>query len=102
MLLDHYMSSKDYKSIKESFLELFHNGDIYLFGSRVDDAKKGGDIDLYIIPAKKFSLEERLEKKRKFRLRLENKIGEQKIDIVISKDKNREIEIEALETGIKL
>ena len=96
------LSSKDHKSIKESFLELFQKGDIYLFGSRVNDAKKGGDIDLYIIPAKKLSLEERLEKKSKFRLSLENKIGEKKIDIVISKYKKREIELEALETGIKL
>ena len=29
-------------------MEIFHSGDIYLFGGRVDDTKKGADIDLYI------------------------------------------------------
>ena len=31
--------------IKQAFFEVFNKGDIYLFGSRVDDSKKGGDID---------------------------------------------------------
>jgi len=34
-----------------------------------------------------------------FLIELENKIGEQKIDVVISKDKNRAIEKEALDRG---
>ena len=36
--------------IKLRFKEFFDTGDIYLFGSRVDDNKKGGDIDLLIVP----------------------------------------------------
>ena len=35
--------------IKKYFNLFFHDGDIYLFGSRVDDSKKGGDIDLYFV-----------------------------------------------------
>jgi len=34
--------------IKKIFLEVFKEGSIYLFGSRMDDMKRGGDIDLYI------------------------------------------------------
>ena len=37
------------KAIQDSFSTFFMKGDkIWLFGSRVDDSKKGGDIDLYI------------------------------------------------------
>ncbi|MDX9742653.1 MAG: nucleotidyltransferase domain-containing protein [Arcobacteraceae bacterium] len=34
--------------LRENILKCFGNVDIYLFGSRTDDTKKGGDIDLAI------------------------------------------------------
>ncbi len=83
-------------------VSFFKDGTISLFGSRVDDNKKGGDIDLYIQPNTPLDAKERLDKKSKFRIKLQDKIGEQKIDIVISKDKNSSIEKEALRTGIIL
>ncbi len=96
------LTSFEIKSIKESFLTVFKNGKIYLFGSRIDDDKKGGDIDLYIILNYIEKREIIFDKKIEFLGILQNKIGEQKIDVVISKDKNRYIEIEALKTGIEL
>ncbi len=36
------------EKIKKSVLASYGDVDIYLFGSRVDDTKKGGDIDLAI------------------------------------------------------
>jgi predicted nucleotidyltransferase len=62
---------------------------VYLFGSRVDDSKKGGDIDLYVISENQDNL---YEKKVKFLSALDMSLGEQKIDVVIAKDKNRPIE----------
>ncbi len=72
---------------------------IYLFGSRLDDAKRGGDIDLYIIPEHQNDLY-----KRKITMlsNLKKEIGEQKIDLVISKDQSRLIEKVALNEGIEL
>ena len=43
-----------------------------------------------------------LELKRKFKMKLYTLLGEQKIDIVVSKDKNRSIEQEILQTGVLL
>lgn len=88
------------ESIKKAFLETFEDGKIYLFGSRVDDTKRGGDIDLYLTPTKKFD-DERI-RKRNFLIKLDEYIGEQKIDAVMSKDKTRLIEQEALRTGVEL
>lgn len=69
------------KAIKESVGKLDEHAKVYLFGSRVDDAKKGGDIDLLI-----FSQILTQEHAFKISGRICDKIGEQKIDIVIEKD----------------
>jgi len=91
------------KTIKKLFSNVFGEGEIYLFGSRVDDSKRGGDIDLYIIPkGNELTPEELFDKKIQFLSKLQLSLGEQKIDIIISKDKNRSIEKEAIFTGVEL
>ena len=70
---------------------------VLLFGSRVDDSKKGGDIDLYVITDTPT-----YEKKTKFWIELQERLGEQKIDIILSEDPNRTIEKVALEEGVEL
>ena len=94
------LNSYEQKMIKKAFLETFEEGDIYLFGSRVDPTQRGGDIDLYLVPNTKF--EDERERKIKFLIKLDEYIGEQKIDVILAKDKNRLIEQEALKYGIKL
>ncbi len=69
-----------------------------MFGSRVDNAKKGGDIDLYI----KTEAGNDFSHKIKFLVALEQQMGEQKIDVVFAQDKNRPIEQQALSTGVLL
>jgi len=92
--------SKEYINvIKNAFNEVFKDGEIYLFGSRVDNNKKGGDIDLYLILKDKSNL---FEKKIKFLAKIKKILGEQKIDVVFNKDSNRLIEKEAKKWGVKL
>ncbi len=93
-LSEHYINT-----IKKYFYEFFKEGDIYLFGSRVDDNKKGGDIDLYLVLKNHKNL---FEKKIKFLSRIKRELGEQKIDIVFNLDKTRLIEKEAIKWGVKL
>lgn len=93
------LSSKYKEVIKKYFYEFFENGEIYLFGSRVDDTKKGGDIDLYLVLKEHTDL---FEKKLKFLSRIKRELGDQKIDIVFNTDATRLIEKEAIQWGIKL
>ena len=74
---------------------------VWLFGSRVDDSKKGGDIDLYIEVDENISL---LDVKLKLLGFLHMKLGEQKIDILI---KSRDMPSTAMHeiakaTGVKI
>jgi len=69
--------------IKKSLREVFgENAKVYLFGSRIDDRKKGGDIDLYV-EADNIDY----EKEKEFWVLLQERLGEQKIDIVYNKNK---------------
>jgi predicted nucleotidyltransferase len=87
-------------SIKSTVSHIFgHGSKVILFGSRVYDNIKGGDIDLYIQPSDKNNL---WEKKIAFLVQLKSSIGDQKIDVVISRDKSRLIEQEAIKKGIEL
>ena len=93
------LNQKYIQTIKEAFSNVFKEGEVYLFGSRVDDSKKGGDIDLYLVIKDKTDL---LRKKIKFLAKIKRVLGEQKIDVVFNQDSNRLIEQEARQWGIKL
>jgi predicted nucleotidyltransferase len=67
--------------IVEAVINIDPNAKIWLFGSRTDDSKKGGDIDIGILSLKVDVMEE-----IKIRQKICDKIGEQKIDIVVSKN----------------
>ena len=81
---------------------------MWLFGSRVDDAKKGGDIDLLVCPQVR-SAEDTAEPQHAFMQKikmlnlLERYMGERKIDIVVeqAQDSRPIVEV-AHKTGIKL
>ncbi|MBE0499767.1 MAG: nucleotidyltransferase domain-containing protein [Campylobacterales bacterium] len=93
------LSIFEVQSIVDTFHEVFGDGKIYLFGSRVDETKKGGDIDLFIdVP----SCDDEHSKKIEFLTKLERKIGEQKIDVVFKKDDSRLIEQEINKQKVEL
>ena len=70
------------KEIKEFIAnyvkENFPGGKVFLFGSRTDDNKKGGDIDIVILTEEKLELSDL----SKMRVNFYKKFGEQKIDLI--------------------
>jgi predicted nucleotidyltransferase len=79
------ISAIEIKSIKELALKVFGKGTkVFLYGSRVDDQKKGGDIDLLISTANKEKLT--ISSKVLYMAELKRIIGDQKIDIVFDND----------------
>lgn len=73
---------------------------VKLFGSRVDDSKRGGDIDLLVRPANRDQL---LQRKLRFLALLEQALGERRIDVVIEQPHDaRPIVRVARDTGVSL
>ena len=76
------LEESEVRAITQTFKSIFDPQDhVWLFGSRADDTQKGGDIDLYIqtqIPP-----EDVYQKRQAFVIDLWDKIGEQKIDVVV-------------------
>ncbi len=84
------LKKQEVEIIKETIANIFGEATIYLFGSRVQHNKKGGDIDLFIV-AKENSFKQKIEALAKLKRALHKPI-----DIVLHRDFNREIEQEAL------
>jgi len=86
------LTEKEIKIIKEIVLDVFGESEIRIFGSRLNENKKGGDIDIFVIPKNRENL---FKKKIKAAAKLENLLFKP-VDIVVHYDFNREIEKEAL------
>ena len=86
------LSTKEINIIKNKVKIIFGESLIYLFGSRVDDTKKGGDIDLYIVSKIKDNL---FKKKQKLKIILEDVLYKP-VDIIVPVNKDRLIEKEAM------
>ena len=94
------LTQREIVQIKNNVFEVFgEKSRVFLFGSRVDDTKKGGDIDLYIEAER---IENEIEQEIRLWSKLQLVLGEQKIDVVLAKDSKRLIEQEAKRTGILL
>ena len=93
------LTAADRQAIRATFEKVFGAGEVYLFGSRVDDGRRGGDIDLYLLPEISQGL---TRKKIEFLVRLKEKIGQQKIDVVLPARHTRPIDRIAMKQGVRL
>jgi predicted nucleotidyltransferase len=95
------LSQEEIQAIKITAQKIFGSkSKVWIFGSRVKPELKGGDIDIYIeIP----KMQNWLEKKIDFLVKLKEIIGEQRIDVIIKPlNCNEPICLEAKGTGVEL
>jgi len=94
------LSQTEIQTIKAEAWRAFGRGSrVLLFGSRVDDNRRGGDIDLYIEPEIQ---DNPFQQKIEMLSRLMALLGEQKIDIVVAGGSERLIDRQARATGVEL
>ena len=76
------LSPQETAVLKEKLAAIAPEAELYLFGSRTDDAARGGDIDLLVV-------DDQLRPRdlRPLRVAFYAEFGEQKMDIVLSKRK---------------
>lgn len=98
------LTQQQIDSIKQATEETFGpDVKVWLFGSRVDDTKRGGDIDLYVeLPS--IDPQHRHELETSFWVRLQRALGERRIDIVthLQGTPLRPIDKQAHDTGVRL
>jgi predicted nucleotidyltransferase len=99
------LTPQQQSAIRTAVAETFgEDANIWLFGSRVDDNKRGGDIDL-LIETKELELTTIVRAELAFLTKLQMKLGEQKIDVLIdypSRKYTPPIFTIAKQTGIQL
>jgi predicted nucleotidyltransferase len=91
------LTASEQAAIREETGRCAPGATAYLFGSRTDDRRRGGDIDLLVFPCR-MSLENRL----RFRIALADRLGDQKIDLIVSADESDPLVRIARESGVRL
>ncbi|MGD9580549.1 MAG: nucleotidyltransferase family protein [Vampirovibrionia bacterium] len=85
--------------IKDKIKQLDSNARVYLFGSRVKDNLKGGDIDILVLSDVDLSI----SKINKVKIAFYKQFGERKLDIVVfSNSEESSFKSLALSEGIEL
>ena len=93
------LREREVLTIKKAITEFDPEAEIFIFGSRADLSKKGGDIDILVL-SDRIGWRER----RKIRIALIKELGDRKIDLIVSqKDEIEEPIVKlALEEGVKV
>lgn len=91
------ITDQERDAIKDVIDKFDPDAKIYLFGSRVDDQSRGGDIDLLILSNLITDSD-----RHHIKIKLFDCLGEQKIDLIIAKDLSKSFVRIAFNQGILL
>lgn len=80
------LSSSQIEAIKQETKHFFGaQAEVWLFGSRVDDTRRGGDVDLFVRAATG-DAEQLAAARFAFLARIKRRIGDRKIDLVLQRE----------------
>jgi predicted nucleotidyltransferase len=91
------LAAEEQSAICAAITQADAEAQIYLFGSRVDDAAQGGDIDLLVLSTKI-----NLMKKLDILAQLHQTLGERKIDLAVYPDTSRPFPRMVMQEGVRL
>jgi uncharacterized protein len=93
------LTASEVSAIREETGRLDPEAEVYLYGSRVDDAARGGDVDLLVI-SETLGFRDVLRLRR----RILDRIGWQQLDLLVRRrdQVNEPLAEIARETGVKL
>jgi predicted nucleotidyltransferase len=77
------LSKREINAIKRVLSQYDSKAKVHLFGSRIYDDKRGGDIDILV-----FSNKLRFDENLKIKIKLKELLGDQKIDLIFAKDRS--------------
>ncbi len=98
------LSSEQVAAIKQETEHYFGTqAEVWLFGSRVDDQQRGGDVDLYVKSGMS-DADQLVAARFSFLARLKRRIGDGKIDLVLQREGGEELPIYeiAKQQGVRL
>lgn len=97
------LSSQQQQAIREEVTRVFgRDALVRLFGSRLDDTARGGDIDLHI--ESNGTSSELFNRELKLQARLQRRLGDRRIDVIVYGGQSplRPIDAHARQTGVPL
>ncbi|NPA58434.1 MAG: nucleotidyltransferase domain-containing protein [Aquificae bacterium] len=94
------LTGKQLKGIKEAVKEVYgSSARVFLFGSRTDRSRKGGDVDLLVVVN---GGREIYGKRIELLGKLYRVLGERKIDLIITDKPETEVEKKAFAEGVEI
>lgn len=93
------LSPQEIETIRKAVRQMDREAEIYLFGSRANDAARGGDIDLLIV-SNRLGFRDML----RLRMNILDRIGWQQLDLVVRRPDELDEPLAAVAraTGVRL
>ena len=100
------LSTAERRAVESASRETLPAGTrVLLFGSRLDDSRRGGDIDLLIELPAPLSADDTVERRTRFTARLYRLLEERRIDVVMTQQgrpDQRAVVVAARQQGVEL